>query len=373
MRRMFQGRFDTPSAFNGDISNWDVSSVTDMRQMFQHATSFNREIGGWEVSSVENMRQMFEGAEAFNQFIGYDPGTGEGWDVSSVTEISGMFKGAIAFNQDIGEWDVSSVQNMGEFDGASGGAFENATAFDQDLSGWDITGVTGNFGNDMFKLFDNSGLSRENYDALLIAWSALVDANSGPKNLNMGTQGLTFCAETARSNLIGTHGWSIDGDALAGDCVVPQVVDATLSEVSATTPHTADDTDQSTVTVLLRDEEGDPITGFTSTDFSIGVTGSDSDTEITETGTPGTYSVNVANAVEEIVTVTITAAGVELDDEPTIDFEAPAQVVSATNSEVTATTPHTADGTDQSTVTVVLRDEEDDPIIAFTAADFSIE
>lgn len=372
MRRMFQGIDGESSAFNGDISSWDVSSVTDMRQMFQHATSFNREIGGWDVSSVENMRQMFEGAGIFNQYIGYDPVTGDGWDVSSVTDISGMFKNASAFNRDIGDWDVSSVQNMGEVDGASGGTFENASSFDQDVSGWNISGVTGNFGNDMFKLFDNSGLSRENYDALLIAWSALVDANSGPKNLNLGAQGLTYCAEAARSNLIDTHGWSIDGDVLAGDCVVPQVVDATLSEVTATTPHTADGTDQSTVTVVLRDEEDDLITGFTSADFSIAVTGSASATEITETGTAGTYQFNVTNSVAEMITITITADGVELDDKPGIDFETPPQVVDATLSEVTATTPHTADGVDQSTVTVLLRDEEDDPITGLTAADFSI-
>ena len=123
----------------------------------------------------------------------------------------------------------------------------------------------------------------------------------------------------------------------------------------------------------MRDEEDDPITGFTDGDFSIEVTGSAAASEVTETGTAGTYSFTVTDAVAEIVTVTVTAGGVELDDEPTIDFEAPPQVVSASNSEVTATTPHTADGVDQSTVTVVLRDEEDDPITGFTDGDFSIE
>jgi surface protein len=373
MRRMFQGKFDEASAFNGDISNWDVDNVTDMQQMFQYATSFNRDIGGWDVSSVENMRQMFDRAENFDQDIGYDSGTGEGWDVSSVTDISGMFMNAPAFNQDIGGWDVSNVTNMGEFDGVSGGAFENATSFDQDLSGWDITGVTGDFGNDMFKLFDNSGLSRENYDKLLEAWSDLVDANDGPKGLNLGAAGLTYCAETARDNLIDNHGWTIDGDAVAGDCVSPQVVSASNSEVTATTSHTADGVDQSTVTVVLRDEEDDPISGFADGDFSIEVTGSASASAVTETGTAGTYSFTVTNTAEEIITVTVTADGTELDDEPTIDFGAPPQVVDAENSEVTATSPHLADGVDTSVATVVVRDEADDAITGLVDDDFEIE
>ena len=346
MRRMFQGRFDAPSAFNGDISNWNVDNVTDMQQMFQHATSFNRDISGWDVSKVENMAMMFERAENFDQDIGYDPVTEMGWDVSKVTDMGGMFFGATAFNRDIGGWDVSSVRNFGASDGfPAGGMFEDAVNFNQDLSNWDITAVTGQFGENMFQMFDNSGLSRENYDALLIAWSDLMDASgggsSGPSlgGISLGVTGLTYCAVSARSNLIDSHNWSFDGDVLAGDCVSSQVVSATNSEVTATTPHTADGTDQSTVTVVLRDEEDDPITGFTDGDFSIELTGSASVSEITETGTAGTYSFTVTDAVAEIVTVTVTAGGVELDDEPTIDFEAPPQVVSASNSEVTATTP----------------------------------
>ena len=380
MRRMFQGRFDEPSAFNGNISNWNVGNVTDMQQMFQHATSFNSDISSWKVGKVENMAMMFERAEIFDQDIGYDSDTNTGWDVSSVTDMGGMFFGAAAFNRDIGGWDVSNVRNFGASDGfPAGGMFEDAVNFNQDLSGWDITAVTGNFGENMFQMFDNSGLSRENYDALLIAWSSLMDMNGGTSTgpslggISLGADGLTYCAVSARSNLIDSHNWSFDGDTLAGDCVSPQVVSASNSEVTATTPHTADGTDQSTVTVVLRDEEDDAITGFTSADFSIDVTGSASATEITETSTAGTYQFNVTNAVAEVVTVTITAAGVELDDKPEIDFEVPPQVVDATLSEVTATTPHTADGTDQSTVMVVLRDEEDDPITGFASTSFLIE
>ena len=40
-------------AFN-NIGNWDVSNVTDMKQIFKVITSFNQDIGNWDVSKVTN-------------------------------------------------------------------------------------------------------------------------------------------------------------------------------------------------------------------------------------------------------------------------------------------------------------------------------
>jgi len=36
---------------NGDISNWNVSGVTDMRNMFTEST-FNQDISMWNVSGM---------------------------------------------------------------------------------------------------------------------------------------------------------------------------------------------------------------------------------------------------------------------------------------------------------------------------------
>jgi surface protein len=61
------GMFRDASSFNSNISNWNVSSVTDMGYMFYVASSFNSDISRWGIISVTDMRYMFEGASSFNQ------------------------------------------------------------------------------------------------------------------------------------------------------------------------------------------------------------------------------------------------------------------------------------------------------------------
>ena len=115
------------TTFNGDISRWDVSNVTDMRSMFAYTEKFNQPIGGWDVSNVENMNSMFAHAKSFNQHIG-------NWDVSNVKDISFMFSNAESFNQPIEDWNVSNVEGMK-------GMFYNAQSFNQPIGGWDVSKV----------------------------------------------------------------------------------------------------------------------------------------------------------------------------------------------------------------------------------------
>ena len=55
--------FQNVAEFNSDISKWDVSRVTNMNQMFYHATSFKQELCGaaW-VNSKASKNDMFEGS-----------------------------------------------------------------------------------------------------------------------------------------------------------------------------------------------------------------------------------------------------------------------------------------------------------------------
>eukprot|EP00961_Rhodomonas_salina_P194316 2623813-Rhodomonas_salina.1 len=57
------------SSFNGDISKWDVSSVTDMSYLF-YDSSFNGDLSKWDVSSVRSMDQIVR--EAFYLADGCD-------------------------------------------------------------------------------------------------------------------------------------------------------------------------------------------------------------------------------------------------------------------------------------------------------------
>ena len=59
MSSIFAGLFAL--SFNQDISSWDVSNVTNMKEMFSGAASFNQDIGSWDVSAVTDMDGMFAG------------------------------------------------------------------------------------------------------------------------------------------------------------------------------------------------------------------------------------------------------------------------------------------------------------------------
>ena len=87
--------------FNGNISSWDTSKVTDMTGMFAN-TPFNQDISNWNTSNVTVMSNMFQSATAFNQDIG-------NWNTSSVTDMGDMFNTAAQFNQDVSGWCVPNI------------------------------------------------------------------------------------------------------------------------------------------------------------------------------------------------------------------------------------------------------------------------
>ena len=103
----------------GEISNWDVSSVTNMSNMFRGARSFNQPLDNWNVSNVTSMHCMFQGAESFNQPL-------NNWNVSNVEDMFNMFQGATSFNQPLNKWNVSKVMNMSYM-------FNDARSFNQPL------------------------------------------------------------------------------------------------------------------------------------------------------------------------------------------------------------------------------------------------
>ena len=118
------------SSTYGDISQWDISTVTSMSVLFytkcDTKESFNQSLEAWEVSSVTTMWRAIRGASAFNQPLNY-------WDVSRVTHLASIVESS-AFNQPLAVWDTSAATIIH-------GMFYD-TPFNQDISPWIITSVT---------------------------------------------------------------------------------------------------------------------------------------------------------------------------------------------------------------------------------------
>jgi len=128
------GMFAGATSFNGDLSNWNVSSVMDMPFMFSEATSFNSDLNNWNVSNVTNMNGMFISATSFNSDL-------NNWDVSNVANMFRMFRGATSFNGNVSTWNISGVTDIRE-------VFREASSFNGDLSNWDVSNIT-----DMERMF----------------------------------------------------------------------------------------------------------------------------------------------------------------------------------------------------------------------------
>merc|ERR1719261_320339 len=102
------------SSFNADISNWDVSRVTTMRDTFFRASSFNADISKWHVSRVTDMSRVFAYASSFNADLSK-------WDVARVTTMKAMFYRAKSFKRTLcGKWASSRATKVQMFDFSDG-------------------------------------------------------------------------------------------------------------------------------------------------------------------------------------------------------------------------------------------------------------
>ena len=139
-----EGAFSFADVFDADLSQWIVTSVTNMSYMFQYS-NIRLSLAAWNTSSVTNMSYMFNYASQYNISI-------NGWNVSSVTNMSYMFANSV-YNQALNSWNVSNVTDMS-------GMFKSSP-FGQTLSSWVTTSVT-----NMSRMFMSTGynLSLSTFD-----------------------------------------------------------------------------------------------------------------------------------------------------------------------------------------------------------------
>lgn len=90
---------------NIDISEWNVSNVTDMYGMFRGCENFNCDLSKWDVSHCEDMECMFADCKIFNSDISK-------WDISSCSTTKMMFYNCESFNQDLSQWKPINVETM---------------------------------------------------------------------------------------------------------------------------------------------------------------------------------------------------------------------------------------------------------------------
>jgi surface protein len=122
------------SYFNDDISKWDVSNVTHMDCIFRKCIKFDGDLSKWDVSNVITMYGAFWGAIKFSGNNGDENNNNVGisnWNVSNVKSMQNMFCDARNFNCDLSNWNVSNVKNTTHM-------FMNCQSFLCDISLWNI-------------------------------------------------------------------------------------------------------------------------------------------------------------------------------------------------------------------------------------------
>ena len=279
--------FNQASAFDGDISGWDVSAVTNMASMFTQASAFNQDLPNWNVAAVTDMYGMFDAASAFDGDI-------SGWDVSAVTDMEEMFSDATAFNGDISGWNVSNVIGMDS-------TLNGADSFIQNLGPWYVT-----LNNTSIDLAgsgitigtisaQNSQLDGQNPAYGIGTGSDSDKFEISGDNLNVKA-GENYAAKTAYTvNITSTGFWGTNNHLLVGVTVTgtsPPPVGAFATTWDATaSPHT--------ISIPLEVHSGDPLTiswGDSSADTTVTADGTQSHTY----STSGEYQVSMTGGLSRI-------------------------------------------------------------------------
>ena len=178
--------------FNRDISNWDVSNVKNIKNMFNNISGFNQDISNWNISKVstnnlgnygansDHPDPLFRASSIYyfqiyrqeltssniqtavdvwynngNEVneINAHGGAIYNWDVSKVTDMSNLFAYKTNFNTDISSWNVSNVTNMK-------GMFLNCMKLNVPFDSWNVSKVTS-----IRTMFYGTGMNAQHWPA----------------------------------------------------------------------------------------------------------------------------------------------------------------------------------------------------------------
>ena len=118
--------------FKGEgVEYFDLSSADDLSHMFYSCVKFNGDVSNWDVSNVTNLTRTFEMPAAGPYNDVWNPDLTK-WDVSNVTHMGSLFYGCTKLNSDITGWDTSKVVTMAFM-------FMYCRSFGQDLSDWCVS------------------------------------------------------------------------------------------------------------------------------------------------------------------------------------------------------------------------------------------
>ena len=143
-----------------DISEWNVSNVTNMFAMFYACEHFDSDLSNWDVSKVDNMHTMFADCKNFT-------GKGlENWNTAKLEILTNTFYNCYKLDCDLSNWDVSNVYEAKY-------TFTRCIKFDCDLSYWDVSNINNAVG--MFYGCENlKGKGLENWNTKELRISNLM-------------------------------------------------------------------------------------------------------------------------------------------------------------------------------------------------------
>ena len=182
-----------------DVSNFDTSSVTDMGVMFFGCTALTSiNVSSFNTSKVLNMSYMFYNCALLTSL------DVSSFNTSLVNNMSNMFRQCLVLTSlDVSSFVTSSISNMALMFHTT-----NALTSIVGVEDWDITGL--NSTGDLTNFLTGGKMTTAQYDNLLVNWEA--QASGIPAmTASFGTSILTLggAADTAKQDLINTHGWTV--------------------------------------------------------------------------------------------------------------------------------------------------------------------